>query len=755
MLLQKDAVVSALPPDAVTSLPGAEAAAVSWRTQGQRYITIIVKASFAFTPGAAMWRTEPQEILRAEVHHGKNPARSVRFTGDLAPYLGRADVLFTGDAHAPEGAHVERLPVRLAVFGAGGCALDKRLLVRDKKPFQRMPLVYEKAARGANGWENPFGIDASDGEARVLDPRDPARPAGLGPIARAWPVRKRLLGKTRRETLEGPNAEIPAGFDWSYFQAAPPDQRIDYLRGDESIVLENLHPAAPRLEMRLPRARGVARIHGLAAPPATGGDVIELNADTLRIDGAEQRCTVVWRQIVPVPDDHALAAVRIAAGVAVDGEELAWPDLRPGWASGAAGAVPGALPIGPQGTVHIEDAPGQARRRDGDPGRTIHLSDDEIEIIDLIQGPSPLLTVALSDELGEAAVRAPALPFAPAPGSASQSPPDPARPQIHAVVTATLADELSEAAVRAPALPFAPAPGSARQGRSEPARPQIDAVASATLALSSEEEVRVGERPAIPFFFDPRPAPLLELRAPIPGAPWSGALASPAPGPPMGLATLALEDAPPPSAEVLPPPVESSSYAAPASGVLAREPERPAASRFFHVLRREDEAPSGSLPPLGDAEEVSLERCAIVTAELAEKPVPRADVLKAHGLSEARWAEAERRWRDSMTEEARRRERALRDRFDAAYVGAWEAVCGPLHAADYARLIVATERSGDAATLGHRAIRRTVWVRMKRLWARRLADDPRLRARVEAEIARLREAPRQRVKAGAPAAYAV
>ncbi|WP_437536350.1 DUF2169 domain-containing protein [Sorangium sp. So ce726] len=754
--------MSALPPDAVASLPGAEAAAVSWRTQGQRYITIIVKASFAFTPGAAMWRTEPQEILRAEVHHGKNPARSVRFTGDLAPYLGRADVLFTGDAHAPDGAHVESLPVRLAVFGASGCALDKRLFVRDKKPFQRMPLVYEKAARGANGWENPFGIDASDGEARVLDPQDPARPAGLGPIARAWPVRKRLLGKLRRETLEGPNAEIPAGFDWSYFQAAPSDQRIDYLRGDEWIVLENLHPAARRLEMRLPRARGMARIQGLATPPATGGDVIELNADTLRIDGAEQRCTVVWRQIVPVPDDHALAAVRIAAGVAVDGEELAWPELRPGRASCAAGAAPDALPIGPQGTVHIEDAPGQARQRDVDPGRTIHLSDDEIEIIDLIQRPSPLQTVALSDEQGEAVVRAAALPFMAARGSARQSRPEPARPQIDAIASATLIDEQGEAGVRAPALPFAAAPGSARQSRPEPARPQIDAVASATLALSSEEEVRVGERPAMPFFFDPRLAPRLELIAPIPGAPWSGALASPAPGPSMGLATLALEDAPPPSAEVLPPsaevlppPVESSSYAAPASGVLAREPERPAASRFFHVLRREDETPSASLPPLGDGDEVSLERCAIVTAELAEKPVPRADVLRAHGLSEARWAEAERRWRESMADEVRRRERALCDRFDAAYVGAWETVCGPLHAADYARLIVATERSGGAAALGERAIRRTVWVRMKRHWTRRLADDPRLRARVEAEIARLREAPRQRAQGGAPAAYAV
>ncbi|WP_437281774.1 DUF2169 domain-containing protein [Sorangium sp. So ce375] len=723
--------MSALPPDAVASLPGAEAAAVSWRTQGQRYITIIVKASFAFTPGAAMWRTEPQEILRAELHHGKNPARSVRFTGDLAPYLGRADVLFTGDAHAPDGDYVASLPVRLAVFGASGCALDKRLLVRDKKPFQRMPVVYERAARGASGWENPFGVDASDGEAGVLDPRDPTRPAGFGPIARAWPVRKRLLGKTRRETLEGPNAEIPAGFDWSYFQAAPPDQRIDYLRGDEWIVLENLHPAARRLEMRLPRARGVARIQGLPTPPAAGGDVIELNADTLRIDGAEQRCTVVWRQIVPVPDDDALAAVRIAAGVAVGGEELAWPELRVGRASSVDGGEQPAPRIGPQGTVHIEDVPDALRPailRDGDPGCTIHLSDDEIEIIDILQRPSPQETIALSEEQGAAALRAPALPFAPEPGSARERPP-------------------------------------------EPARPQVDAAASATIALSSEDEVLVGERPAIPFFVDPRPSarPRLELGAPIPGAPWSGALAEPAPGPSTGLATLALEEAPPPPAEVLPlpvaivpppvealpPPAEASSCAAPASGVLAREPERPAASRFFHVLRREGESPSAPLSPLGDGDEVSLERCAIVTAELAEKPVPRADVLRAHGLSEARWAEAERRWRESMAEEARRCERALRDRFDAAYVGAWEAVRGALHAADYARLIVATERSGGGAALGERELRRTVWARMKRLWARRLAEDPRLRARVEAEIARLREAPRQRAQGVVPTAHAV
>ncbi|XXX81026.1 DUF2169 domain-containing protein [Sorangium sp. So ce134] len=721
--------MSALPPDIVTALPGAEATAVAWRTQGQRYITIIVKASFAFTPGAAMWRTEPQEILRAEVHHGKNPARSVRFTGDLAPYLSRADVLFTGDAHAPLGAQVQSLPVRLAIFGASGCALDKRLLIRDKKPFQRMPLVYEKTVRGANGCENPFGIDPCDGEAILVDPRDPARPAGFGPIARAWPARKRLLGNTRRETLEGPNAEIPAGFDWSYFQAAPPDQRIDFLRGDEWIVLENLHPAAPRLEMRLPRARGVARIEGLAASAASGGEILELRADTLRIDGAEQRCTVVWRQIVPVPGEDALAAVRIAAGVAIDGEELAWPELRLGRAGRVEAAHPAEPRIGLEGTVMIEEPPAVSAPASpwaADPGRTIHLSDDEIEIIDLLQGPpqtiqAPQQTVALSDEL-------------------------------------------SEAAVRAPALPFEPAPRSARQDRPELAAPQGDAAASSrTISLSDADEARASERPATPFFIHPTPSPRLAMEAPIPGAPWSSERPSPAPNLSSGLATLALDDevAPPRievaplRIEVAPPRIEAVLPAFPAPCALARDPEAPAASRFFHVLRGEGDPPSEPLPPLGEGDEVGLERYAIVAAELEERPIPRADVLKAHGLSEARWQEAERRWRESMADEVRRRERALRDQFDRAYVTAWEAVRGALSAADYARLIVATERNGVSAALGERAIRRTVWARMRRLWARRLADDPRLRARVEAEIARLREAPRPRAQGGAPSAHAV
>lgn len=100
---------SALAPGAIIPLRGSTATAVAWRSGGELYVTVIVKATFAFAPDAAMTRVEPQEILRAD-------------GGDLAPYLRRADVLFTGPAGAP---------LRLSIFAGQRCVLDRRLLGGD------------------------------------------------------------------------------------------------------------------------------------------------------------------------------------------------------------------------------------------------------------------------------------------------------------------------------------------------------------------------------------------------------------------------------------------------------------------------------------------------------------------------------------------------------------------------------------------------------------------------------------------------
>ncbi|MDC0744595.1 DUF2169 family type VI secretion system accessory protein [Polyangium mundeleinium] len=366
---------------AISPLPGAEAGVVAFRTGGVLHATVITKATFAFAPDAPMPRVPPQPLLRDEVHHGENPARSVRFTSDLVPYLARADVLFTGHGHATAA--------RLQVHAGERVLLDKTLLLKDSRGVQRIPIVYERAYGGSDVSDNPLGTGArfDEGEPTILTPGDPRRPAGFGPIARAWPARKRLLGATPRSALEGRIAEIPPGFDGAYFQAAPLDQQIELLRGDEHIVLEGLHPTLPRLVTRLPGLRGLARLHGLAAFGIPDGQPMDLCLDTLRIDGDEQQCTVVCRRWIKLPHERALEALRVVAGVEVAGEPLAWFD--PPWR--AAGPPPSSGKRGPLPTStlalppDVQEAPPP---RPALPFRTGFLSAQQPEVA--APPPSPV-----------------------------------------------------------------------------------------------------------------------------------------------------------------------------------------------------------------------------------------------------------------------------------------------------------------------------------------------------------------------------
>ncbi len=105
---------------------------------------------------------------------------------------------------------------------------------------------------------------------------------------------------------------------WEYFQAAPPDQRIDPLRGGEWLVLDGLQPARPRLQTRLPPARGAARIVAHGGGP---GETVNLVCDTLAIDGDRQTFSLSWRGHREVTEGQAARTVLAALelpGVAID-----------------------------------------------------------------------------------------------------------------------------------------------------------------------------------------------------------------------------------------------------------------------------------------------------------------------------------------------------------------------------------------------------------------------------------------------------
>lgn len=482
---------SALAPSAIVPLRGSTATAVAWRSGGELHVTVIAKATFAFAPDAAMTRAAPQEILRADVPRGPG--------GDLAPYLRRADVLFTGRARAS---------LRLALFAGQRCVLDSRPLAGD-------------AGRGARGPGSP------------------------------------------RHALHGPIAEIPEGFDWSCLQAAPPDQQIDALRGDEWILLEGLRPSLPRVRTCLPSVRGAARIHGLSASGVPEGERLDLVLDTLRIDGEELRCIVVCRRYLRVAGEAALAALRVVAGVEFAGAPAVWPDPR---------AAAGAGELAPERR-------GQARE-----------------------------------------------------------------------VT--------------------------------------------TFALGPEEQLAAADGKALPFQVAAPPAPGIAVGPPREHAPVARA----------STGTLALPPEPPPE-----PPRQRSPEPLPAP-----PPE-----------------PSRQPPP-----ELSLERHAVIAAEIAEARSPRAEVLRAHGLDERAWAAVDDRWTSAIREDAARGAGALRGEHDRAYVAAVERLRGsPITLDDYARLTQGASRGRAEEALDALRIQRPALMPVIRLWTRRVAADPKLAKDLVAVVA--------------------
>jgi hypothetical protein len=310
-------------------------AALPWRTRGQLRVSAIVKATFAFVPDSAMRQVDPEPLFAAEVHHQDSPVMSIRAASDLSPELARVDVIFTGHAHAPPGKAALRVSTQLSLLRRGAKVLDKTLhVVGDRTgkgfaPFRRMPIIYEKTYGGIGHRDNPLGVgDARDQRyPNIIDPTRPRGLAGFGPISRAWHARKGLLTPEQRSALGQAIPELLEPFDWSYFQSAPPDQRIDVLEGDEWLVLCGLHPALPRLATQLPGASAMARFRG---PQLPGGErSLALRADTLRIDGDAKRCSIVFRGSIEVAREDAISSLALHTGVALPAAPIRWPDWPP------------------------------------------------------------------------------------------------------------------------------------------------------------------------------------------------------------------------------------------------------------------------------------------------------------------------------------------------------------------------------------------------------------------------------------------
>lgn len=299
-------------------------------------LTLVAKATLRLVPGGTCTLLEESLPLTGDEPpfdpDGPSPSLPLTYASDLPIAKPMADVLVVGNAHAPGGKPTQQMTASVRVG-----ALTRRITITGDRfwkqgllssslstaaPFQSMPLAPTHAFGGAGSKANPAGkgaavVELADGfkarpapnlelDGEVMDsPRAKPAPALLGPIPTDWPARASLMKGFKGDYLKTRWPALPADFDFAYFQAADPAQRVaGYLRGDEEIELLGMHPEHATISTRLPGFRVRAIVRDRSKPPAERDREVEMKLDTLWLHGEELLATVVWRGVTPVLDEY-------------------------------------------------------------------------------------------------------------------------------------------------------------------------------------------------------------------------------------------------------------------------------------------------------------------------------------------------------------------------------------------------------------------------------------------------------------------
>lgn len=308
-------------PVAVFSVGDAAAGTMLWRAHGQLHVTVAVKATFLLRDRRRMDLVSPRALVLKDTHHDEDPRRSVKVPNDCAPYLGSCDIILFGTAYAAKGVPTKMSSARLALHRNDTALIDKTLYVygarerweQEPSTFTAIPIDYEHAYHSPS--TNPVGVAGEAHVPNVLDANRPRHPGCFGAISSGWAPRAEHVPPGFEQGNVGRIVEIPDGFDWSYFQAAPTDQRVPYLQCDEWLSLQSLNAEQERIQSRLPAVIAEARAWARNAKPGDAGFPIALQADQLVVDADALQCTITWRGTFPITGEDVVDALKVGAGV--------------------------------------------------------------------------------------------------------------------------------------------------------------------------------------------------------------------------------------------------------------------------------------------------------------------------------------------------------------------------------------------------------------------------------------------------------
>jgi hypothetical protein len=322
-------------PDVNNATPFGVRVMPSCDREGRDVLLIVVAAQFDLPgpghddPRLRLFRTQDPPPL-ADEYVGEPGLSGIRREGQSSYTKPATDIYVVGDVYAPQGKPITEMNVSVRV---GTCAVGLRVYgdrvweraitlgVRPSAPapFVKMPLVWERSYGGVatNSTEqrpmfeprNPVGCgfetdpDAAIGRAlpNIEDPRQPLgrvsdrpRPAGLGPVARAWQPRAGFAGTYDEEWTRRRAPLWPADLDERFFcGATSPLQASPHLKGGEEVVLQGLHPDGT-IRFVLPTLRMVSSSHFVdrvvRTAPVLDGVLIETDVS---------RLTMYYRAAVP------------------------------------------------------------------------------------------------------------------------------------------------------------------------------------------------------------------------------------------------------------------------------------------------------------------------------------------------------------------------------------------------------------------------------------------------------------------------
>ena len=259
---------------------------------GREHLVFVLKGTFHLpTPDddSTLFHEEQLPLTVADTFTGEPGFSAPVEEVDFAPKKIRCDVLLSGSAWAPGRRPAPRVVVGLRV-GAWHKAFA---VIGDRQwssgpmgtratspvPFVSKAISYDVAFGGVDAWSeepdkwkafgrNPVGrgwhhhlksryVDGTpmpntEELARtVVTPDGDYEPMSFGPLGRGWSARLPFAGTYDQDWIDNTFPFLPADFRQEYYQAAPPDQQIDYPQGGEEVSLINLTPAG-RVDFRLP-----------------------------------------------------------------------------------------------------------------------------------------------------------------------------------------------------------------------------------------------------------------------------------------------------------------------------------------------------------------------------------------------------------------------------------------------------------------------------------------------------------------------